>query len=278
MKHGRTGKKKDKAKIADKADRHALYQQAVQNVESEIDFVDDTFEEIRGRRAVSLREDFCGTANTSCEWVRRRPENVAFGIDLDGPTLQWGREHNVARLKKGRDERVHLFECDVRTPPAEARGVDVVLAMNFSYYIFQKRDEMRAYFRSVRETLGPEGLFFLDFYGGYEAFSEQEEERDIDGKFTYIWDQATYNPITGEVHCFIHFEFPDGSKMRKAFSYTWRVWTMPELREILAEAGFSKTTVYCEGTDEEGDGDGEFEATEVCDADASLIAYIVAEP
>jgi len=271
-------KKRKKPKMAETADRHLLYQEAVQNVESEIDFVDETYKAIRGRRATLLREDFCGTGNTSCEWVRRRSENRAFGLDLDQETLDWGLEHNVATLKKGAASRVALIHSDVRTPPPEATGVDIVLAMNFSYYIMASRKALREYFESVRRSLANDGLFFLDFYGGYEAFCEQDEERDVDGKFTYIWDQVKYNPISGQVECQIHFKFKDGSMMEKAFVYTWRVWTMPEVRELLEEAGFSKTTVYCEGTDEDGEGDGEFEPAEDCDADASFIAYIVAEP
>ena len=43
---------------ADKADRHILYQRAVQCVESEIDMVDETFRILRGRDAKTLREDF----------------------------------------------------------------------------------------------------------------------------------------------------------------------------------------------------------------------------
>ncbi|MCA9297734.1 MAG: hypothetical protein KDA28_01630, partial [Phycisphaerales bacterium] len=61
------------ALTAKTADRHILYQESVQNVEAEIDFVDEQFRKRRGRHARRLREDFCGTANTSCEWVRRRP-------------------------------------------------------------------------------------------------------------------------------------------------------------------------------------------------------------
>ncbi|HIE76597.1 MAG TPA: class I SAM-dependent methyltransferase, partial [Gammaproteobacteria bacterium] len=36
---------------ADKADRHILYERAVQCVESEIDMVDETYETLRGRKA-----------------------------------------------------------------------------------------------------------------------------------------------------------------------------------------------------------------------------------
>ncbi len=63
---GRAGSaKKPAALTARTADRHELYQLSVQNVESEIDFVDAEFERLRGRKAVRLREDFCGTGNTS---------------------------------------------------------------------------------------------------------------------------------------------------------------------------------------------------------------------
>ena len=103
-------------------------------------------------------------------------------------------------------------------------------------------------------------------------------ERDIDGDFTYVWDQAKFDPISSHMTCHIHFHFDDGSKMRKAFSYDWRMWTLPEIRELLEEAGFKKSTVYWEGTDEEEEeGNGEFTAAEEGEADPAWIAYIVAE-
>lgn len=272
--------KSRKPAMAARADRHALYQRSVQEVEAEIDFVDDTFKDLRGRRASILREDFCGTANTSCEWVRRRRTNHAIGVDIDGGTLEWGRTHNVAKLPAGARERVTLIEGDVRTPrtsgPAEAP--DVVLAMNFSYFVFEQRAMMRAYFASVRESLADGGLFILDCYGGSEAFDEGLEPRKIDKDLTYIWEQADYDPISGHMTCHIHFRFSDGSKMNRAFSYEWRLWTLPEIREILEEAGFTRSTVYWEGTDEETEeGDGNFTPAIRGEADPSWICYIVAE-
>jgi hypothetical protein len=96
-------------------------------------------------------------------------------------------------------------------------------------------------------------------------------------EFTYIWDQARYSPVTGEMLCHIHFKFPDGSKLKKAFSYDWRLWTLPEVREMLTDAGFERVTVYWEGTDEDGEGNGVFTPEEKGEADAGWIAYIVAE-
>ena len=257
-------------------DRHALYQQSVQDVGAEIDFVDATFAAYQGRPAKLLREDFCGTANSACEWVRRGDGRRAVAVDLDPRVLDWGRQHNVTLLAANLRKNIELNVADVRE--VLRPKVDIVLAMNFSYYLFLTRSAMLEYFRGVRKSLLPGGLFFLDAYGGYDAPREIIEPREC-GDFTYIWEQASFNPINAQMQCYIHFEFPDGSRMDRAFSYYWRLWTPPEIREMLAEAGFSRSDVYWEGTDEEtGEGDGEFTCSEVGDADPGWIAYIIAEP
>lgn len=269
----RARRAKPRARMAERADRHALYQQAVQCVEAEIDFVEETFKMLRGRRAQVLREDFCGTANTACEWVRRRRTHRAIGVDRDPGVLAWGAAHNVQPLGSAA-RRVQLLNADVMR--VNSGPVDVVLAMNFSYWILKQRRELRRYFRRVRDTLADDGVLFLDAYGGYDAFRVMRDRHAYDG-FTYIWDQASYDPISGAMTCYIHFRFADGSRLPKAFTYHWRLWTLPEIRELLAEAGFAHATVYWQGTDEEtGEGNGIFEPAEIGEPDPAWIAYIVA--
>jgi cyclopropane fatty-acyl-phospholipid synthase-like methyltransferase len=237
--------------------------------------IDENFSKLRGRQAISLREDFCGTANTSCEWVRRRPTNIAVGIDLDNDVLDWGRTHNVQKLKDSAQKRLALVNNDILA--VETTPVDMVIAMNFSYQIFKTRIKLKEYFGCVHKALVKDGVFFLDAFGGYEAFREMEESTDFD-KFTYVWDQHHYNPVNGDITCLIHFTFPDGSKIKRAFSYYWRLWTLPELQELLTEAGFKRVLVYWEGTDEKtGEGNGEYLPTEVGEADAGWICYLSAE-
>ena len=66
--------------------------------------------------------------------------------------------------------------------------------------------------------------------------------------------------------------------MDRAFSYEWRLWTLPEVQEILREAGFEDVVVYWEGTDEENDeGNGEWAIATVGEACPGWIAYIVAK-
>lgn len=260
---------------AAQADRHLLYQNSVQDAPVDAAFLDDEFRRRRNRRPHSLREDFCGTAALSCEFVARHRENTAIGVDLDPDPLAWGREHNLGRLGRSEKGRVELVESDVlevREPK-----VDLIAALNFSYWIFDTRDALRRYFEQTRAALAPDGLLFLDAYGGSDCHEEKEYAREEDG-FDFIWDQVSFDPISGHMRCAIHYDFPDGSRMRNAFRYSWRFWSLPELRELLAEAGFSKTAVLWEGADEEGDGNGEFEEVTEGSADETWIAYLVSEP
>jgi hypothetical protein len=188
--------------------------------------------------------------------------------------LEWGREHNLSRLTAGEQRRISLVNEDVlhaRTPRA-----DILVAFNFSYWIFKRREQLREYFRAARRGLAADGVFILDMFGGSEAFAECRERTAFRG-FTYVWEQERYEPISGDYQCHIHFQFPDGSTLRRAFSYDWRLWTLPEVRELLAEAGFRSSVVYWEQTGSDGEGNGEFVAAERGDADPAWIAYVVAD-
>lgn len=262
--------------MASRADRHDLYQRSVQDVAWEADFLERIFHNLCGRAPLSMREDFCGTALAACEWVRRNPRHTAIGVDLDAEVLHWARENNLVKLSPAARRRIELLQQDVMK--ADTRLVDLLLAFNFSYWIFKERATLRRYFRRARESLKEGGLFLIDAYGGADAYLEMRERDDL-GRFTYIWDQADYDPVSGQTTCYIHFAFPDGSRLNRAFTYHWRLWTLPELRELLLEAGFSAVSVYLEDTDSEtGEGTGEFSLVERGEADPAWIAYLAAKP
>ena len=268
--------KSNRPTMAEKADIHELYELSVQNVENEVEFLQTTFQSLTGRPAHLLREDFCGTASLACEWVRQGKEYQAIGVDISPSVLDWGREHRVGRLDTEDQARVSLIESDVMT--VDTPKVDLLAAFNFSYFIFDTRDAVRAYFQRAHAALKEDGVFFCDMFGGPEAQEEtREKTKHKKHGFTYVWDQAEFHPITHYIRCHIHFKFKDGSKIKKAFTYEWRLWTAPELCELLLEAGFSKATVYWEGEDEDGEGNGEFTPDGEGEADLAWIAYIVAE-
>jgi SAM-dependent methyltransferase len=267
-------RKGKKPTMAEQADIHELYEESVQNVETEVEFLQTTFRDLSGREAYLFREDFCGTASASCQWVRQGKNYQAIGVDIDPKVLDWGRRNRVARLASEDQARVSLIESDVQT--VETPKVDILAAFNFSYWVFKVRAQMIAYMRRCYDALKDDGVLFMDMFGGPESFEETKEKTKYDG-FTYIWDQAEFHPVTNHMQCYIHFKFPDGSKIKRAFSYSWRMYTAPELRDMLLEAGFRKATVYWEGEDEDGEGNGVFSPDPEGEADLAWIAYIVAE-
>lgn len=262
------------ATMAEQADIQELYEESVQNVEHEVEFLQETFKTIRGRTAHLFREDFCGTASAACQWVRQGEDFQAIGVDIDPSVLDWGRENRLGRLTAAEQARVSLLESDVRT--AATPKVDILAAFNFSYFIFQEREQMLQYLRTVHAALKDDGVLFLDLFGGPEAHEETKEKTKFDN-FTYVWDQAKFHPVTHFMRCFIHFKFPDGSRIKKAFKYEWRLWSAPEIRDLLIDAGFHNPTVYWEGEDEDGEGNGVFTPDGKGEADLAWIAYIVAE-
>lgn len=282
----RTTRRKRLRLNAKNADRHMLYERSVQCPEADVEFIDRVYRETYGQLPTHLREDFCGTAALCCEWVKTRAENVASGVDLDTRVLSWGEKNNVAKLDEAQ-RRVALVNADVLelngsgsngTQGAVAgRAPDVVVSLNFSYFCFKDRETLKRYFAGVKSTLGEKSLYVLDIMGGPDSQITQEEETDHDS-FAYVWDQDSFNPITHECMCYIHFRFPDGSTMKRAFTYDWRLWSVAEVRDVLHEVGFRNVDVYWEGSDEDGEGDGVFEKSVEGDDSPAWIAYIVATP
>ncbi len=257
---------------AKKSNRHVLYQLSVQNVEQEEEFLSETFMKLRGRQALTLREDFCGTALSAAEWVKKDKKRTAVGYDLDTEVLAYGQEHNIDPL--GEDaKRVSLEEKNVVS--VSRKKFDICAAMNFSYFIFKKRKELLKYFECVLKSLADDGIFVLDIYGGSEAQVVLEERRAIEEGFTYVWDQAAYNPIDNTVLNHIHFEFAKGPKMSRAFTYDWRLWTPQEVVEALEEVGFKDATVYWELEDDDGEETGVYEPAKVVENQEGWLAYIV---
>jgi len=269
----RKRKKRKKYKLTAKnADKHVLYQQTVQAPDFEVENASKFYRRRVGRKALSLREDFCGTALLCAKWVESDPERTAVGVDIDPSVLGWGREHNIEPL--GDDAaRVTLVEGDVRG--GDDQTADVLMALNYSYFCFKDRDTLRGYFEAAKRHLNPDGLFFIDLFGGWESQQVLEEERKHK-HYRYVWDQAAFNPITSEFLAHIHFRFRDGSELKRAFTYDWRLWTIPELRELLGEAGFGHVEVLWEDEDEDGDGTGTYRPRKRVENDPGFNAYLLA--
>jgi hypothetical protein len=255
-------------------DKHRLYEKSVQAHEGDIEFINEQYTQFYKKLPLSLREDFGGSGILSCAWTAQSSEHQAWAIDLDTEPIAYGVEEHYSQLDSSAQERMKYIEGNVLDD--YDFKADVICAFNFSYFIFKKRKALVDYFKKVRQGITEDGMFIVDLFGGTECRQELEEETEYDDH-DYFWDCDKYNPFTNECLYYIHFRY-QGKKHEKVFTYDWRQWTIPEVREAMEEAGFSRTYAYWEGEDEDGDGDGNFyisEEEENCD---SWVTYIVGLP
>jgi hypothetical protein len=239
-------------------DRHALYEAAVQGADYDLGFAEKLFRHLRGRTPRTLRDDFCASAALATAFALRDPANVSYGVDHDPEPLAWARRHRLVHLNDAAD-RVHLIRGDVRK--ARVPKVDLTLAYNFSYWVMKSRADLLSYFGSTRRGLKKDGVLLVNAFGGSDAMRPLVERRRIAGKhapdglplptFHYVWEQVSFNPVDHAFRCAIHFEFERGRPLKNAFRYDWRFWTLPEIKEAMAEAGFAESRVFVELWDDE---------------------------
>lgn len=257
----------------DSFDKYEYYQKAVQSPSADAEFIERVYKECRGgRKAQTMVEDFCAAFALCCEWVKRDEEHKAIGIDLDPEPVSYGRQNYLSKLSDQQQARVKIKEADV-LDQSESSG-DIIAALNFSYFGFKKRSLLLQYFKSCFNRLEENGTLILDCFGGPGCMEPNEHETEYDD-FSYFWDQDTYHPLSNEAQFYIHFQLQGENKREKVFSYDWRLWSIAEIRELLAEAGFQESVVYWEGTDEDGDGNGIFEKTTEGEQCESYVAYVV---
>ena len=256
-------------------DKYFYYKKSVQNPKQDIKFFKKAYAQFYKKKPRVFREDFCGTFYVAYQWVKERPQNQAIAIDSDKEPIEYGKRHHLSKLNSSQKARLKVLNKNVLDSPLPK--ADIISVGNFSYFVFKQRDLMLKYFKNIKKSLFPQGLFIIDMVGGPDC--EDISEEKVEHKdFNYYWDQVSFDPIHKTARFYIHFKRKGEKKQKKAFVYDWRLWSLPELRDILKSAGFSKTHVFWEQSDKKGEGTGVFKKTEKGEICGTWIAYLVCQP
>lgn len=224
-------------------DRLDLYELCVQRPEALVPLLLG----IHGGEARTLAEDFAGSAALSRHWVARSPKARAVAVDIDPVPL--ARAAGVPRLVARRADVL----ANLARPVAPRDRADIVFVGNFSIGEIHDRKRLVAYLRRARLRLRPAGVFVCDLYAGQSAFrtgAVQRVHATPDGRYRvrYTWQQRLADPLTGLVENALHFRVEHTGEivqeLTDAFVYRWRLWSVPELRDALREAGFARTEVF----------------------------------
>ncbi|MEQ9455137.1 MAG: hypothetical protein RLN76_11175 [Phycisphaeraceae bacterium] len=265
--------------------RLSLYVCSVQHPMAEVAMIETAYAQHSDSTPLLLREDFAGTSAVAMAWVASDPDRQAMAIERHGPTARWAAKRCVGTLGQRADD-LHIVEADVHAVPGPK--VDVTAVLNFSLCELHTRKALVGYLKHSRKGLRPDGMIYLDLFGGPGSqrvgTQTRRHEEPIDpctgerlAAFDYQWEQRAFDASRGRIDCRVHFGFDDGHVMSSAFRYDWRLWTPAEVWEALDEAGFRNVTVWCDRYDEDaGSSDGVYRPVKALPTREDWVVYITA--
>ena len=263
-------------KKTDLFDKYHYYLKSVQSPANDVRFIRKTYKELKAKAPTTFAEDFCGTFQLCCEWVRLQKNHRAFCVDLDPEPLAYGKANHLTKLTYEQQQRLQVMQSNVLNP--DLPKSDIIAAMNFSYFLFKQRAQLKEYFSRSYERVEKDGIFLIDAFGGPLCCEPNEEETvHEEDDFSYFWDQDHYDPVNNHAIFYIHFKRKGEKKREKVFAYDWRMWSIPELRDLLEEVGFKRVHVYWEGTSKDGEGNGIFRRVKKGESCQAWVCYLVAE-
>lgn len=195
---------------------------------------------LHGGSPARLREDFGGAGAVSRAFVDAAPNRRALVVDIDPAPL--------ARLAGHPDIATRVADA---TELDDLEPADIVFVGNFSIGYVECRRRLVRYLAASRRRLLPGGLFVCDMYGGPGAWRLGGLARRIPlpggSTLHYWWEHEAADPLTGMVDNAISFRVETAGDIveehPRAFTYRWRLRSLPELRDLLLEAGFGSVEV-----------------------------------
>ena len=257
--------------------RYRLYERAVLSPAFEVAFFDRVFgDAFAGATPFRLREDFCGTGAIARTFAAQSDQHLALGVDLDADVLAF------AAAEGAPTSGLQWSAQDVRsTNHARDRaffgptGPDVISAQNFSWCGLHTRSELLRYFSACHAALGAQGVLVLDCLGGSDRERGGDHDRRDVGACVVTFRQATFDVVTRRAEFHLDFTL-EGHTHHSAFTYDWRLWTIPETRDILLDAGFDDVIVYWEARDAFGAATSHYAPTTSEPGCKRFVAYLVA--
>lgn len=242
--------------MADTANIHSLYETSVQTPDREVMNLLMMHRHIWHQRPHSgrytvpflLREDFCGTAALCKAWINKNAQHRAIGIDWDRSVISYALETHFQSLSEDPD-RVKLYCANVLDRNPEYPPVDILVALNYSLCYFHTRSALDNYLTCLirSSVIKSSGIFVTDLFGGYQYQAGANDNVQTTRQFPdfkYIFEQRNLDPWTNRLQCSISFKFKDGSAIKNALKYDFRLWSICEIREALVDAGFDTVHIW----------------------------------
>jgi SAM-dependent methyltransferase len=183
----------------------------------------------------------CGTGNVTFELARR-------GYNVDGTDLSQGM---LDRAEQKRAQQgwhgVHFFHQDLRSlslPPEYDCAVCLYDSLN---YILEP-EGLQSAFAHVAHCLLPRSLFIFDLNSVFALETELFTQSNVwrrNNSLTYDW-KSRFDPPTRISQVEMYFKVRDDDGAEKEFYeiHRERAYTIDEVKNLLAQAGWQTLHVY----------------------------------
>lgn len=158
------------------------------------------------------------------------------GVDIS-PSLV---AHANELVKEKEVEGVAFIVGDMREPPC-ASAFDAVTILSHSFGFFGPEDDMTV-LRAIRAALQPGGRFLLDLNESAELRQARKGWQELDGGF--LLNEAQYDPVTCVRTATFRYIDCDGRLNVAEEPETIRIYSLPELTQMIAGAGMQLEVVY----------------------------------
>jgi len=202
-------------------------------------FLEAAFRRFLSQRPESILDLGCGTGNHAILLARRGYE--VTGLDLSEAQLRQAR----AKIR-GTGLAVRFVRGDMRRFGLR-RQFDAAICLFGGFgYLLSDRDIL-AHFRAVHRHLAPGGVYVFEFW---------QESGVKPGHTSWIYrqrpfrlirlDESHYDPARHRLPFDMHFFVFDGDRLKERFteSHTIRLHLAPQVRRLLARAGFRLAATY----------------------------------
>lgn len=170
--------------------------------------------------------------------VKQKFTNLVHGLDLNSNN---GTGSNSCKQMGLADSKCL---ANLTMSEADFPARDIICAFNYSCCCLHSRKDLVLYFRHVCSVLSERGgIFVMDVYGGISSERKLRLQRKFPS-FTYFWEQDEFDIISRQTRISLHFQGGKKQMLRYAFTYHWRLWSIPEIKDCLEEAGFKWVHVW----------------------------------
>jgi SAM-dependent methyltransferase len=158
------------------------------------------------------------------------------GVDISPSLVAYANE----LVREVGVEGVAFVVGDMREPPC-ADSFDAVTVLSQSFGFFGPEDDM-AVLRAIRAALRPDGRFLLDLNEPAELQQSRNHWHELDGGL--MLSETCYDPVTCVRSTAYRYVDGDGYLNLGEEPERIRVYTLPELTQLIAAAGLQVDAVY----------------------------------